>query len=104
MIVSLGRDRQEGGWLHEDPVWQRIWQFCCRWADRTTLLGQHVKLLWFELDVNSETSEEGTLPAPGIFVGFTPQTTAEASPETWRQILADVLSLLAGQAPKSALV
>jgi len=103
VMVSLGRDSTQGGWLHEEPVWQRIWQFCCRWADAKTLLGQHVKLLWFELDVNSEASQ-GALPAPGIFVRFPPETTAKASRETWRRILSDVLSLLTGQAPRPALV
>lgn len=104
VIVNLGRDPKHGSWLREEPMWQRIWQLCCRWADETTLLGRHVKLLWLELDVNHETGAEGTLPAPGIFVGFTPQTTVEASHETWRRMLSDVLSLLTGQAPQPALL
>jgi hypothetical protein len=102
VIVNLGRDATEGAWLREEPLWSRIWQLCCRWADPQTLLGQHVKLLWLELDVTGQTGE-GALPAPGIFVRFEPETTASASDETWRQILSDVLSLLGGQEPRPEL-
>ena len=103
VIVSLGRDSSEGGWLREDPLWARVWQLCCRWADPETLLGQHVKLLWFELDVDGQTGE-GSLPAPGIFVRFKPETTPGASRETWRQILSDVLLLLGGREAQPALL
>jgi hypothetical protein len=102
VIVNLGRDAVDGTWLHEEPLWSRIWQLCCRWADPQTLLGQHVELLWLELDVDGQTGE-GTLPAPGIFVRFRPETTASASSETWREILSDVLSLLGGREPRPEL-
>ncbi len=103
VIVSLGRDEAEGGWLREDPLWARVWRFCRLWADPETLLGQHVKLLWFELDVDGQTGK-GALPEPGIFVRFEPETTAHSSRETWRQILSNVLLLLGGHEPQPALV
>ena len=102
VIVNLGQDEEEGRWLREEPLWSRIWQLCCRWADPQTLLGQHVKLLWLELDVTSQTGE-GSLPAPGIFVGFPPATTVDADDETWRRIVSEVLSLLDGREPRPEL-
>lgn len=106
VIVAMGQDSAEGAWLREDPLWNRVLQFCRRWADPETLLGRHVELLWFELDMDGRagTGEGAALPSPGIFVRFEPKTTAEASPETWRQLLSDVLSLLGGREPQPDLV
>jgi hypothetical protein len=98
VIVAMGRDKAAGAWLREDPVWERIWQFCCRWADPETLLGQHVSLLWFELDVKGQHPER-ELPVPGIFIGFNPETTIHVVVEAWGQILADVLTSLTGSPP-----
>lgn len=103
VLVHHGDDEAAGRWLREDPVWSRIWRLCGRWAEPETLLGRYVERLWLELDIRGEPPE-GTLPAPGIFVGLKPETTAEASPETWRQLVTEVLELLAGQPPEPALL
>jgi hypothetical protein len=103
VIVRLGQDSSEGGWLREGPVWARVWELCRRWADMESLLGRHIKLLWLELDVDAKATEE-SLPAPGIFVRFEPETTACSSRATWRRILSDVLLVLGGRAPQPALL
>jgi hypothetical protein len=102
VIIALGESEEDGRWLHEDPVWRRVLGFCRRWADAGTLLGEHVELLWLELDVKGEAGEGG-LPAPGVFVRFGPETTAHVSLETWRRILSEVLTSLTGHHPLAVL-
>jgi hypothetical protein len=101
-IVALGRDQEDGAWIHAHPVWSRIWRFCCRWADPSTAVGEHVDLLWFEFDVE-ETAAPG-LPVPGIFIGFKPESTARADAATWRQVLHEVVDGLTGTAPSAELL
>lgn len=98
-IVALGRDEEDGAWMHAHPVWSRIWRFCCHWADSATAAGQHVELLWLEFDV-LETAAPG-LPVPGIFIGFKPESTARADAATWRQLLHEVVEDLTGDAPSA---
>lgn len=101
MIVDLGRS--EEAWLRREPVWGRVWELCRRWADERGRLASRVKLLWFEIDMD-EADRGGAVPSPGVFVRFDPATTATESAESWRALLSEVLSILAGEPPRPELL